>query len=54
MNEFAPTPHARLELRLAIECLAYQQLDSYLSERRIPRYVRPKCVCQIVAVELTL
>jgi hypothetical protein len=31
-NEFAATRHACLELRLAIECLAYQQLDSYLSE----------------------
>lgn len=31
-NELAATRHACLELRLAIECLAYQQLDSYLSE----------------------
>lgn len=31
-NELAATRHACLELRLAIECLAYQQLDAYLSE----------------------
>ncbi len=31
-NEFAATRYACLELRLAIECLAYQQLDAYLSE----------------------
>jgi hypothetical protein len=31
-NDPAATRHACLELRLAIECLAYQQLDAYLSE----------------------
>ncbi|MCK1290317.1 hypothetical protein [Bradyrhizobium sp. 30] len=31
-NELAAPRHVCLELRLAIECLAYQQLDAYLSE----------------------